>query len=733
MDKIMKKFFFILSAAVVMATACNRELIPEKQSVLTTTVAPQDGDWAMVQFNISVPETALYATQTRADLPDQPTIANGDLYVAVFGIGDGSEVGVGGSLQHFLKANLKQTIAHDVDMVSTSTVDEETGETTTTTTRTYTYEYEVLMPLSNEPLVLDFMVGACDSEGHPFNLANPLPVKYEKEVMPLLFSIDGSPAYWQRVEIGGIFPLIINNEYQMTDYKDPDDPNASLPAADQDYIADPSKTPELDNVQLVRNFAKITYSASADAPFELNGFYLVDVPKSGTVAPYSKSEGYNTAYVSATSAGAITSTYKGHVGSQVLVTGFNASKQFTAPGSFEYMYERTIPSNSSPVFAESGAILKVTWDPTKVTDTKLKAAFQSNPVRYYKVSFVNESGYLPILRNIQYNFEVSDISAEQHPTSAEDAYNGGFLGDVSANISTAMLDEISNNKSRIRVAGDDGSNMSHTVIGAGRDINVEFWFYPVAGNPEVVVTDGKTSTAAGAPVTITVTILDEAGYDQAIDSKSEVVVTRNGNNDQYGTITVKTNSSVVGKVQKGKLRILGQVAGMRALYRDVEFVVMEKQDFAISHTSTDDEGETVTTQTWSSVTTPINDAKNQDVTVMLRLPEALPRDIFPLQIKIEAEKNNLTSVSDNTVTPAIPALPVQSGESAFGGSHNGYYFVKTITFDEYAHLSGVSYEYTTEFPCKFKTRLSSGNATKIKINDLYEQYFNEKELSIATN
>lgn len=730
---IMKKFFYILSAAVVMATACTREMNPATQSVVTTTVAPADGDLALVTFSITVPETALYAVQTRADLPDQPTIANGDLYVAVFGQGDGTKVGIGGQLQHFLKANLKQTIEHDVDMTSTTTTDEETGESTTTITRVYTYEYEVLMPLSNEPLVLDFMAGACDGKGVAYTLANPLPVKYEAEVMPLLFSVDGNPAYWQRVEIPGIFPLIVNGEYQMTDYKDPDDPKASLPAADQDYIADPSKTPELDNVQLVRNFAKITYSASTNAAFELNGFYLVDVPKSGTVAPYTTAEGYDNIYTSANSAAAVYGAYNGYVGSQVLVTGFDSSKQFTAPGSFEYMYERTIPTQSSPVFAESGAILKVTWDPTKVTDTKLKAAFQSNPVRYYKVSFVNDKGYIPILRNIQYNFEVSDISAEQHPTSAKDAYDGGFLGDVSANITTAMLDEISNNKSRIKVSGDDGSNMSHTVIGAGRDINVDFWFYPVASNSEVVVTDGKTSTAASAPVAIKVSILDVDGYDQAIDSKSEVFVTRNGNSDQYGTVTVTTKSSVTGKVQKGKLRILGQVEGLRALYRDIEFVVMEKQDFAITNTSIDDEGETVTSQTWSSVTTPINDAKNQDVTVMLRLPEALPRDIFPLQIKIEAEKNNLTSVSDNTVTPAIPALPVQSGESAFGGSHNGYYFVKTITFDEYAHLSGVSYEYTTEFPCKFKTRLSSGNATSIKINDLNEVYFNEATLTVATN
>lgn len=714
----MKKFFFILSAAVVMATACNRELTPEKQSVLTTTVAPQDGDWAMVQFNISVPETALYATQTRADLPDQPTIANGDLYVAVFGEGDGTKNGIGGDLQHFLKANLKKTIEHDVDM----------DPTATPVTRTYTYEYEVLMPLSNNPLVLDFMVGACDSKGTPYTLENPLPAAYEDEVMPLLFSIDGSPAYWQRVKIGGIFPLIINGKYQMTEYDDPDNPGASLPIADQDYIADPSKTPELDNVQLVRNFAKITYSASDDAPFVLNGFYLVDVPKSGTVAPYSDARGYETAYTTATGAAAI-SGYSGYVQSQVLVTGFDENKQFTNSGEYEYMYERTIPSYSSPAFAESGAILKLTW---KTNDNRVPSTL-AGATRYYKVSFVDQDGYIPILRNIQYNFEVSDISADQHPTTAKAAYEGGFLGDVSANVTTAMLDEISNNKSRIRVSGDDGSSMSHTTIGASRVVNIDFWFYPVASNTEVVVTDGKTSTAANAPVTITTEVLKVDGYDQGIASIGEVQVTRNGNQDQYATVSVTTNSSVTGKVQKGKLRILGQVSGMRALYRDIEFVVMEKQDFAITNTTVDEEGEAVTTKTWTSVTTPIRDAKNQDVTVTLRIPSDLPRDIFPLQIKIEAQNNGLTSVSDATATPAIPALPAQSGPSAFNSNKNSFFFVKTITFDDYATLSGVSYEYRNEFPCKFKTTLSTGNSTTISVKDMKDQYFNPLNLTLVAN
>ncbi len=703
MGKIMKKFFYILSAAILMATACTREIAPEQKSVLTTTVAPQEGAMAKVTFSITVPETDLYATQTRAQhqMGEQPAIADGDLYVAVFGAGDSD--GIGGQLQNFLKAKLAATIVHDL-----------TDETDAT--KTYTYEYEVLMPLSNDPLVLDFLVGACDSEGNLYTLANPLPVKYEKDVMPLLHAVNGFAAYWQRKRIGGVFPhKLPNGNYELTQYKD--EGGQTLSVRDQDYVAD--EIPELDNVQLVRNFAKITYTATAGAPFTLNGFYLVDTPKTGSVAPYSEADGYNTVYTTATDAGAIAGFYKGHVLSHDLNSGITG-KTFKTPGTqFEYMYERTIPTNSDPAFAESGAILDVTWKNINSVPNNLR-----NQRRYYKVAFVDENGYIPILRNIQYEFQVSNITAEAHPTSAAIAYSGGWLGDVSANVSTAMLDDISNSKSRIVVAGEDGKSMSYTVIGSGNTVDVDFYFYPVASNSEVVVTNGKRSTAANATVIIKKEIEKDGSYPQAISDVSNVVVTHNANGtDHHGTITVTLADSETGIIKKGKLKILGQVEGSQALYREVCFTVMEKQDLDCS------------------VTPLASDAKNQTTTVTIVLPDELPRDIFPLQFMIEAQKNSLTSISDNSATPAISALPVKYGSSAFGTGKNGYYFVKTITFDEYATLSGTSYEYTNEFPCKFKTRFESGNTTTIKINDfkvvdneeVRSQYFEESTISLTAN
>lgn len=726
MDKIMKKIFYIFSAAVIMATACVRESVPEQEQepILTTTVAPEEGDMMLVTFALSVPEGELLATPTRAqtfgDTPEQPYIGANEVYVAVFG--GGSNEGRGGNLQNFVRAEiiydpqtyLNAPIQHNLDGVFGSTP---TGQ------GNFLYLYNVLLPLSSDPLVLDFMVGACDANGNPYTLDNPLPVGYEDEVMEQVYSMDGVCGFWQRKRISGVFPKEVNGEYVLTTYKGSN--GQTLPAQNQDYIAD--EIPELEEVILVRNFAKISFWSKEECPFMIQGFYLVDTPKTGSIAPYSEAQGYNTAYVEPrnSTAAAILGSYTGHELSYQLTSGIAGKSWITKwdPGQnmcYDYMYERTIPKNSDPAFAETGAILSVTW--TKVymlEDESLRQELWGNPNRYYKVSLVDDNGaYIPILRNFRYVFEVSDITTDHHPTTAEDAYRGEFLGDVSASVRTSMLDDLSNTKSRIVVAGRAGNNMSYTSIGAGRSFNIDFYFYPDANSNEVVVTNGKNSSA-GKRVSIQTDIELNGSYPQAIASISDVVVTHNSNGtDNHGTITVTLNNSQPGTVQKGKLKILGQVEGSRALYREVEFTVMEKQEFVA--------GEVQTT-----ATPLVSDGMNQETTVTIALPNGLPRDMFPLQVKIEAQNNGLTSIPDNSVDPAISALPVKYGPSAFNSNRNSYYFVKTITYDDYATLNGTSYDYTNEFPCKFKTRLSSGNATTIKVNDLNGEYFEEKTIQLT--
>ncbi len=701
----MKKIFYILSAAVVMATGCNRETVPEQESVLTTTVAPEEGAMMLVTFDVSIPDAMLYSEQTRAGFSYQPVIQADEIYVAVFGAGESD--GLGGNLQNFVKAklvrdnqtNLDPPIRHNFAGVYGSTP---TGKDD------FKYKYEVLLPMSNDPLVLDFMVGACDSEGVPYTLDHPLPVGYEKEVMQQVTSWNDQSGFWQRKRISGVFPKMVNGEYVMTQYMGTN--NRPLPVQNQDYVAE--KIPELEEVVLIRNFAIVTFRSADNANFQILNYGLVDTPKTGSIAPYSNADGFNTAYThpATTTPSILMAGYRGYVSSYELNSGFQGwfPPSWGNVDSSAMMYERTIPTNSDPAYAETGAILEVNW-------------YNSLNKRYYKVSLVDENGYVPILRNIVYQFIVSEINADYHPRSMEEALAGPFLGDISASVTTSMLDEISNNKSSIRVAGSGGNSMSYTAIGSGKTIDVDFYFYPSANNSnEVVVTDGKTA-ANGKVVTIKKSIESDGDYPQAIASVSDVRVTPKANgSDDHGTITVTLNDSEPGVVKKGKLKILGQVQGTRALYREVSFTVMEKQQFANGSAQT-------------RVSRLSSDAMNQETTVTLVLPNDLPRDIFPLQIKIEAQNNCLTSIPDKTVTPNISALPVKYGPSAFDSNKNSYYFVKTITFDDYATLNGTSYEYTNEFPCKFKTRLSSGNPTAIKVNDLNGEFFVEKDLQLTAN
>ena len=155
-----------------------------------------------------------------------------------------------------------------------------------------------------------------------------------------------------------------------------------------------------------------------------------------------------------------------------------------------------------------------------------------------------------------------------------------------------------------------------------------------------------------------------------------------------------------GKTLRSKLRIGGQNdLGIGSLFRDIVFTVMEVQDF--------------TAETKLTVSSDM-----KDVTVTIGIPADLPYTMFPLQVKIESQANNLTTNRAD--------LPVASGPSAFSGKGNTFYFVKTIQYKDYVDTSTGEYQYTTEFPCTF-TNLNTGADLLGKLDEV-NGYFHEKEL-----
>ncbi len=673
----MKKIFYILIAfaALSLLASCQREIVqPDASSTKVILKDPVPGDMAEVTFTVYVPDASKVSTKA---LTDQPNIASGDIYLALFGLGENATTGRGGNLQHFLKAKLISKTGTDAPPI-THDLTETVGEESTL----HKYAYSVLLPISDEPFVIDFMVGASDPDGNLYTLDNPPAVKYEKDFMPNMLSRDGVPGYWQRVVIPKVEP---QPAASGTGYESSSDGN--------DYMAKPID--EMKDIQLVRNFAKVTFSAPSTAKFTINKFVLVDYPKNGDIAPFdaAASVGYKTPYMGHNTnyAGIINDDYKylGYSTLKTLETGIADSPTFTYSGAYSFLYERPAPSDDMP---ESGAIIEVTWKDADGVDANLKGQ-----TRYYKVAFTGESGYLPILRNIAYDFQISDFKTPTHPETAAAAYSGSWLGDISANVATANLDDIANSTSRIIV-----SEMSKTHIGdeTTTPYSIYFQYYPNTTDysSEVAVVNG--TSFHGKNVKVTASIEPVSGYDAAIKSITQPVSDGTyQSGSTWGRVDVQTYGSGA-DVLRSKLKILCQLEGQTALYREVIFTVMQKQRFNNGIDASIDA---------------VEDAINKETILHLRIPADLPKDIFPLQVRIEAQANNLTSIAKGSVE----ALPVKYGLSAFGDhTKNSYYFVKTINWNEYAHLTGETYSYTTEFPCYFKTTLESGNDTFISLQDL---------------
>ena len=698
----MKNIFSILIPFVALSllASCQQELVqPDNALDKVILKDPVPGDMAEVTFTVTVPKAGVSTLSTKA-LTEQPNIGVGDIYLALFGLGNNNTQGRGGNLQHFIKAKLidGNPITHDLTEGST----------------TYRYRYAVLLPISEEPFVVDFMVGASDPDGNLYTLDNPPTVQYEADFMPGMLSRNGEPGYWQRIVIPKVVAATNANGYVPSSEYNPDNYTVDMEVEGMEVLQD---------IQLVRNFAMVTFTAPETAKFTINRFFLVDYPKYGDIAPFDAAStvGYKTPYMGHNTdyASIVSDTYKylGYSTNKTLQDGIPdplTDDSYTASGSFSFLYERPAPSDEMP---ESGAIIEVTWKDVDGVDADLK----DGEPRYYKVVFTGESGYLPILRNIVYNFQISDFSTPTHHTTAASAYAGTWLGDISANVATANLDEIANSTSKIIV-----SEMSKTHIGdpTTTPYSIYFQYYPDTQNhsTEVAVVN-NTTTSWGKKVKVVASVEAVSGYDAAIRSITQPVAdTGYASGATWGRVDVQTYGSG-SKVLRSKLKILCQMEGHTALYREVIFTVMEKQRFnnGLIDSSID----------------VVEDAIGKQTILHLRIPSDLPKDLFPLQVRIESQANNLTSIPVGDVE----ALPVKYGLSAFNNTKSTYYFVKTINWDDYAHLSGETYSYTTEFPCYFKTTLDSGNTTKISLQDLTAtnstqvnagKYFYEMQLDLLS-
>lgn len=187
-----------------------------------------------------------------------------------------------------------------------------------------------------------------------------------------------------------------------------------------DYINGITETTNMNNIPMVRNFAKISVIDYANN-FELTGYQLINKPTKGTIAAYSK--------------GTFASYSEGTTYSNLINSGYEGSMPTEL--SFENLSDNTtniVVDNLKPIY---------TYERTQPRDDTytyliIRGKYGNDQEdTYYKVDLIDNSSHrLHILRNFAYTVNINDVISSGKKTIAETVSNV-----ANNNLNTSVLTE----------------------------------------------------------------------------------------------------------------------------------------------------------------------------------------------------------------------------------------------------------------------------------------------------
>lgn len=642
----MKKLFYIL-LSIGLVLGCTRDELEERVDREESEPAGK----VLVQFNVSLPELT---PQTKA-LGDTPAGDLDNIYLAIFG----------------RSGYLKEYVETSIIPASTN------GKIGEGTNNRYTIT--AILTLSE------------NSERHIHFIGNgPDHLDYgqENEIIPSLLSPAGKGGYWQYMVLPGIKGA-----------RDEEDNFITVTGGDGNTYYKPhaETAARFKDVPLIRNFAKVVVEDLPGCNFTTSSFAVVNVPTQGTMAPY-YSEGFVKdyqlkGYLDLQNAGypgllPLNTTFNENVPSASAFTNPDGSTAVVAAGNSFFLYERPVPNDQQK--------------PTTViiyghfTDPDSSDGDESGDY-YYKVDLMDDQGYYPIYRNFKYRIQIEKI-LRPGADSPEDALRSMGSGDISADVATQNLTEISDGTSEILV-----SYMSRTIIrkypytegNVTEQLTLLYKYIPdvkadsnndgEADWNNNYLTDGTPTTAN--PVLITL----QDGLAEPIIDSFEV-----GDDDDengFRKITI-TTTAPTDHLRTQYLRVSGTHTDSQGkkttLFRNVTYSMISCQPLWVA-----------------CVPKRVQRNQGESVEVDITIPKNLPSSMFPLVFYLESDKMSITpdnSYSNNN-------LPVNSGSSITGSGESTFHFVRTVSETEYNELSAASATQNVTIPCYFKTNMASSACT----------------------
>ena len=497
---------------------------------------------------------------------------------------------------------------------------------------------------------------------------------YENDIMLNLSVTDGNGAYWQR--------LVLNDG--ITADQDP---------VTEEFIPTAATAAVFSNLKLVRNFAGVTVTESADN-FEIVSYTLCNMPWSGSIAIYSANHG---GWVSASDytdafqfVGAAdpkpgflrydNKYYNGFPTNPALDTDiprtaqeFNAAGVAVAPGETIFVYERAV-TNENPPFILMAARWVESGDPS------------SAAIKYYRLDITTDYEYFPFYRNYMYQINISDVEVEGYddPGTAA-AHNSG--DNFSVSLDTQTLPDVSNGVIRLFVE-QPFYNLLYT------NAEQEFWFQLFLNS---------NSSYINGNVTVT-----EKDGGNALESYSVETSDRTGNK-RYVKFRLKSPEGT--STLSSKLKLTGTYVDngeVSRLSREVTINVFNARDIHPTLTPN-----TVAPQA------------GQFTTLGIPLPLDFDRSMFPMELLIEDSAKALNPAETEN-------MPVKLDiKSLTDNSTPSYCFVRTLNWTEYerlkkdAELSGQS---ELVVNCEFETIKDFSSTTVYVYND----YFTKNGSGVTT-
>ena len=462
--------------------------------------------------------------------------------------------------------------------------------------------------------------------------------------------------------------------------------------------------PKMQNLKLIRNFAKVTVSISDSIKniFIPQGYYVFNQPVSGTVAPYNVNTTINE--------DPLISRFADYIASDGTTMSY---KELLAQNYYGYEPEdRAFKVNPDPTSASFP--WKSISEPTYIYECThrndqdnpyiiIKGTYMGNSISgssgvptYYKADFCyptdpTGSGdntsmtYYNLIRNFQYNLKVTRISGNGSKTLA-DAIVGGPMNNFMGVTTAGNITNIANDSSRLYVSFTDEmfTTKDPIVIKYKNVFNMH--------NPSITSDDEisnlrrrelNTTNYTGKHY-VRIFGLDEEDKSPIGTIKGPIAAsaTISSGNDANGwrTITIQPTDLPTSSLEQ-KIQTIS-IYNSDGLQRYINLYYRRPMNFSVELNPTN-----------------VPSSEYQNLDVIIGIPGDLTAPRFPLTFKIE---HNSNAIYPNVQATGFNELPVVVGKSIIDGTTDSYYYTRNISWNEYKN-TGTSNDGLKRFHCYFKT------------------------------